>query len=67
MPTAESIRHVPWTCRWGRFGGPVTPSSETRPGFLFWVCDHPVKAERHPRILDRDGCAVCPNWERADE
>jgi hypothetical protein len=67
MPVAQSIRHVPWTCRWGRFGGPVLRADEDAPGFLFWVCDHPALARPLPRVLNRQQCAQCPLWERADE
>ena len=41
MDSPLSIKHVPWTCRWGRFGGPVDPNDPSAPGFVFWVCGHP--------------------------
>jgi hypothetical protein len=61
MPLRLQLRHVPWTCRWGRFGGPVQPSASTFRGFVFWVCLHP-QAEPH-RLLDRGSCEGCPWWE----
>jgi hypothetical protein len=60
-----SVKHVPWTCRWGRFGGPMDVTSVARnPGFVFWICGHP--AADGPRPLDRDSCERCPDWEPAE-
>jgi hypothetical protein len=65
MPLQPALRHVPWTCRWGRFGGPVDPSARTNRGFAFWVCVHP-QAEPH-RLLDRGSCEGCPWWEAMEK
>ena len=64
MAIAQSIRHVPWTCRWGRFGGPVMVAEKGTPGFLFWVCGHP-DSQAH-RALDRQTCRECHRWEPAE-
>ena len=62
MPNAQTIKHVPWTCKWGRFGGPVRPSETGVPGFVFWMCGHPD--EPGPQPLTRGSCESCPNWEQ---
>jgi hypothetical protein len=66
MTTATIIRRVPWTCRWGRFGGPVpaTPAAPA-PGFVFWVCAHPES--NGPKVLDHGSCDECVRWEPLDE
>lgn len=61
METTQMLRHVPWTCRWGRFGGPVDSPAGNAPGFVFWVCGHPDK--KGPKLLDRGSCEVCSLWE----
>lgn len=61
MPTIESARREPWTCKWGRFGGPVNARDEVSPGFVFWVCGHPQTDG--PQLLGRDDCASCTRWE----
>ena len=61
MDAIESIRHVPWTCRWGSFGGPVDPHPGAAPGFLFWVCEHPTQPAP-PRWRPRSGgVRRCPS------
>jgi hypothetical protein len=50
---------VPWTCRWGSFGGPVTATHHTPSGFVFWVCTH----EACGGPLQRETCEGCPHWE----
>jgi hypothetical protein len=62
MPTAETLRRVPWTCRWGQFGGPVTDGCLGHPGFVFWTCERHA-GEGLPRPLGRDECERCPLWE----
>lgn len=64
MPNSQTVKHVPWTCKWGRFGGPVQPPERVVSGFVFWMCDHP--AEASPRPLTRGSCDSCPRWERAE-
>jgi hypothetical protein len=63
MPMSLSVRQVPWTCRWGRFGGPVEQPGSGAAGFVFWVCAHP---EISPRLLERGSCEHCPHWEPAE-
>jgi hypothetical protein len=60
MATAETIRHVPWTCRWGRFGEPVPPPPPAvGGGFVFWTCAHP---QVEICQLTRDSCDRCSRW-----
>jgi hypothetical protein len=60
MATAEILRHVPWTCRWGRFGEPVPPPSPaTASGFVFWTCACPKMEDCR---LTRGSCERCGHW-----
>ena len=59
MTTTTAIRRVPWTCRWGSFGGPVVPTEQTPSGFVFWVCTH----QACRGALERQTCEACPFWE----
>jgi len=60
MKTAETLRHVPWTCQWGRFGEPVRSAWPTlSPRFVFWTCSHPDAADGP---LTRDSCDRCGRW-----
>lgn len=59
----HALRRVPWTCRWGRFGGPVDGPVPPEHGFVFWVCVHPERSQR--RLLSRGSCEDCPRWEPA--
>jgi hypothetical protein len=61
MDSLLSIKHVPWTCRWGHFGGPVDSNDSSAPGFVFWVCGHPQTMG--PKMLGRDSCETCTLWE----
>jgi hypothetical protein len=60
----QILRRVPWTCRWGHFGGPVVPAGGLTPGFVFWMCDRPQDPPG-PRALDVGTCENCPYWEAA--
>ena len=64
MPTIDAGVRAPWTCKWGRFGGPVNARDEVSPGFVFWVCGHPQT--EGPRLLERNDCAACGRWEADD-
>ncbi len=64
MDTLLTIKHVPWACRWGRFGGPVDSHDSSAPGFVFWVCGHPQTTG--PKVLGRDSCEACTRWEPLD-
>jgi len=57
--TRAIMRRVPWTCRWGRFGGQIDKRKTAR-GFVFWTC---TNADGEPRVLARDECEDCPFWE----
>ena len=61
-----NLRHVPWTCEWGRFGAAVEQltSSESRVDDVFWVCHHPVLAP-HVKVLTSAECRTCPLWNPA--
>ncbi len=65
MPTAQTVKRVPWTCKWGRFGGPVESRDAEMPGFVFWMCGYP--AERGPQPLARGSCESCPNWQAPED
>ena len=59
---SATLRHVPWTCEWGRFG--VVESHRTadpRIDDVFWACHHPVIAP-HLKVLACGECATCPLW-----
>jgi hypothetical protein len=61
-----TLRHVPWTCEWGRYGvavQQVTPH-ESQVDDVFWVCHHPVIAP-HLKALDCGECRTCPGWKPA--
>ena len=62
MTTSQVLRRVPWTCRWGRFGGPVPPMHMCVPGFVFWTCECP-RLEADSRLPGRGACEHCPDWE----
>lgn len=57
-----NLRHVSWTCVWGRFGGkaPVPEGTEV-PDRVFWTCHHPLLATL-PRLLHRGECETCAYW-----
>lgn len=62
MPVTQTLRHVPWTCRWGQFGGPVNMGVGLTPGFVFWMCNRP--GERlGPKPLGPGNCERCEHWE----
>ena len=60
---SNNIRHVPWTCEWGRFGVAVEELGDARSRVddVFWACHHP---ERAPdlRLTKRGECERCPFW-----
>jgi hypothetical protein len=60
MRSVETLRHVPWTCLWGRFGEPMPPPPDTSSRcFVFWTCAHP---EGEGFQLTRDSCDSCRLW-----
>jgi hypothetical protein len=63
---AATLRHVPWTCEWGRFGvavEQVTPQ-ESQVDDVFWVCHHPAIAPGLKTVCS-DECRTCPLWNSA--
>jgi hypothetical protein len=62
----HTLRRVPWTCRWGRFGVAVEQVSrfESRVDDVFWACHNPV---RSPEItpLRKGECETCREWMAA--
>jgi hypothetical protein len=58
----EEISHVPWTCRWGRFGGKVESSRRSGSNDLIWNCCHPELCAVQ-RIVLVDECEACRYWE----
>lgn len=59
--TTHTIRRVPWTCRWGRFGVTIEDrASVPRVDDVFWACHQP---EHDLRLTKRDECEHCPHWE----
>ncbi|HXW08267.1 MAG TPA: hypothetical protein VD833_23755 [Vicinamibacterales bacterium] len=65
LQSSQSLRHVPWTCKWGRFGGPIETAIESAHGFVFWRCANPMLS--HPNVLQRGMCEACRLWEAAPE
>jgi hypothetical protein len=54
------VHHVPWTCRWGRFSGPLPAHTAYRRSL--WGCAHPSKAAAPP-VVDEPACEACECWE----
>jgi hypothetical protein len=63
MQERQTVRRVPWTCRWSRFGEPVEAGPDDERGFVFWTCGHPDAASAR---LDRKSCERCPKWEPSE-
>lgn len=57
------VRHVPWTCEWGRYGVAVQQvgPGESRVDGVFWVCHHPDQSPE-VRSVTRQECESCPEW-----
>jgi hypothetical protein len=55
------VRHVAWTCRWGRFGGSVPADPGCQP--FYWSCVHLSRATQPPGV-DEPICEACAYWER---
>lgn len=62
----HSLRRVPWTCEWGRFGVAVEDlgAGRSRVDDVFWACHRPSCAAGI-RPIDRDECERCPAWIEA--
>lgn len=61
-----SIRRVPWTCEWGRFGVAIEDlgAGRSRVDDVFWACHHPGRAP-DLRLTKRGECEHCPFWIEA--
>jgi hypothetical protein len=61
-----SIRRVPWTCEWGRFGVAIQElgAGRSRVDDVFWGCHHPSRAP-DLRLMKRAECERCPYWVEA--
>jgi len=62
----NTIRPVPWTCEWGRFGVAVEElgAGRSRIDDVFWACHHPSCATGI-RVTIREECERCPFWIEA--
>jgi hypothetical protein len=62
----QILRHVPWTCEWGRFGVAVEEvgTGSSRVDELFWACHHPRRGA-DVSIVRREECERCPFWIEA--
>ena len=61
--STSSIRRVPWTCEWGRFGVAIEElGSGPRVDDVFWACHHPGRAP-DIRLTKRGECERCPYWQ----
>jgi hypothetical protein len=61
-----SIRRVPWTCEYGRFGVAIEDlgSGESRVDDVFWACHNPQRSPEL-RLTRRGECEVCLYWIEA--
>ena len=62
----RTLRHVPWTCEWGRYAVAVEQvgPSRTRVDDVFWACHHPDRGQDIHSVT-REECANCPWWRLA--
>ncbi len=63
---AHTIRRVPWTCEWGRFGVATEDlgHDRSRVDDVFWACHYPKEAAG-VRLTRRGECETCPFWTEA--
>jgi hypothetical protein len=61
-----SIRRVPWTCEFGRFGVAIEDlgAGKSRVDDVFWACHNPHRSS-DVRMTKRGECEVCPYWIEA--
>lgn len=64
---AHSLRRVPWTCEWGRFGVATEDLGQDRSRVddVFWACHYPKGAPGGVRLTRRGECETCPFWTEA--
>jgi len=62
----HNLRHVPWTCEWGRVGVAIEDlgAGRSRVDEVFWACHH---QRRGPDVslVKQDECDGCPFWREA--
>jgi hypothetical protein len=63
---SHTIRRVPWTCEWGRFGVAVEELGDggSRIDDVFWAC-HQLERSPEIRLTKRGECERCPFWMAA--
>ena len=63
---ASTIRRVPWTCEWGRFGVAIEDlgAGRSRVDDVFWACHYP-RGGTEVRLTTRGECEHCPFWTQA--
>lgn len=61
-----TVRRVPWTCEWGRFGVVIEDlgAGRSRVDDVFWACHYPKDAPGI-RLTKRGECEQCPFWTEA--
>ena len=59
----RTLRRVPWTCEWGRFGVAVEQltATDSRIDDVFWACHNPARSTE-TRLVTRHECETCPAW-----
>ena len=62
----DTLRRVPWTCEWGRFGltAEQITAENSRVDGVFWACHHPGLAPEI-KLVGRRECETCPVWTPA--
>jgi hypothetical protein len=61
---AYTLRQVPWTCEWGRFGVTMEEltGGRSRVDDVFWGCHRLPEL----RLTSRGECETCPFWKAAE-
>ena len=64
--SSHSLRRVPWTCDWGRFGVAVEDlgAARSRVDDVFWACHRPGSAAGLC-VTKRSECERCQYWREA--
>jgi hypothetical protein len=61
-----TLRRVPWTCLWGRFGVAIEDlgGGRSRVDDVFWACHNPARGP-DVQLTKRAACEQCPDWRQA--
>ena len=61
-----TLRRVPWTCHWGRFGVAIEDlgGGRSRVDDVFWACHNP-RRDPDVRLTKRAECEQCADWTEA--